>query len=91
MKLRGALAVASRHAPSPKAKRGKAEQEVMLEEDSHEDSLVHAKHTVHVTRVITKEDTPKGGEHTQQVGLERDRGLNPLWVGGSSEDSATGH
>jgi hypothetical protein len=90
MKLKG-LVTASRHAQSPEVGGAQAEAEVIFDGDSYEDSLVHAEHTVHVTGVITKEDTAKRCEHTEQVGLDCDGGLNPLWVEGGSDDSAARH
>ena len=43
----------------------------------------HGEHGTNVTNVIAEENTAETGESTHEVGLEGDRGLNPIDVRGS--------
>ena len=53
------------------------------------DDIVHTKDTVDVARVISEENTTKGGKGAHEVGLERDRRLDAIHVGGRGERNST--
>lgn len=55
------------------------------------DEEVHAHHTGDVTRVVTEEDTTKGGEDAHQVRLHGNGGFHPEGVSPNGGSRATGH
>jgi hypothetical protein len=55
------------------------------------DEVRHAEDTADVTRVITEEDTTKGGKGTHEIGLEGNWGLDALNVGRPRKDRSTRH
>lgn len=48
-------------------------------------------HTRHVPRVISEEDTTKGGKDTEKVRLDGDRSFHPVRVARSCQNSTAGH
>jgi hypothetical protein len=47
--------------------------------------------TIDVTGIVSEEDTSKGCEGAKKVRLNSNRGLDPVKVGGTSDDSTTRH